>query len=64
MIFAHLLNKPILAVTRHPKVTELMAGLLFGYCVDIRDFNVSWLTEKFSSMVNNTEEIKIAWPRA
>jgi len=32
MIFAHLLNKPILAVARHPKVTELMAGLeLFGY---------------------------------
>ena len=42
MIFAHLLNKPILAVARHPKVTELMAGLeLFGYCADIGDFNMS-----------------------
>ena len=59
VISAHLLNKPILAVARHPKVTELMTGLeLSDYCVDIRDFNVSWLTEKFSSMVNNAEEIK------
>jgi len=27
VIFVHLLNKPILAVARHPKVAELMAGL-------------------------------------
>jgi len=27
VIFAHLLNKPILAVARHPKAIELMAGL-------------------------------------
>jgi polysaccharide pyruvyl transferase WcaK-like protein len=59
VIFAHLLNKPILAVAHHPKVTELMAGLeLSDYCVDIRDFDVSWLTGRFSLMVNNTEEIK------
>jgi polysaccharide pyruvyl transferase WcaK-like protein len=59
VIFAHLLNKPILAVAHHPKVTELMAGLeLSDYCVDIRDFDVSWLTERFSSMVNNAEEMK------
>jgi hypothetical protein len=33
VIFAHLLNKPILAVARHPKVTELMVGLeLSNYC--------------------------------
>jgi polysaccharide pyruvyl transferase WcaK-like protein len=59
VIFAHLLNKPILAVAHHPKVTELMAGLeLSDYCVDIQDFDVSWLTERFSLMVNNAEEIK------
>jgi polysaccharide pyruvyl transferase WcaK-like protein len=59
VIFAHLLNKPILAVAHHPKVTELMAGLeLSGCCVDIRDFDVCWLTERFSSIVNNAKEIK------
>ncbi len=65
MIFAHPLNKPILALAHRPKVTELMAGLeLSDYCVDIRDFDVSWLTERFSSMVNNAKKSRVAWPRA
>jgi polysaccharide pyruvyl transferase WcaK-like protein len=59
VIFAHLLNKPVLAIAHHPKVTELMAALeLPDYCVDIRDFSVSLLADRFASMVNNAEEIK------
>jgi polysaccharide pyruvyl transferase WcaK-like protein len=59
VIFAHLLNKPVLAIAHHPKVTELMADLeLSSYCVDIRDFDVSLLADRFTSMVNNAEEIK------
>ena len=59
VIFAHLLNKPVLAIAHHPKVTELMAEIeLPDYCVDIRDFDVNWLTERFSSLVSNAEEIK------
>jgi polysaccharide pyruvyl transferase WcaK-like protein len=59
VIFAHLLNKPVLAIAHHPKVTELMADLeLPNYCVDIRDFNASLLADRFASMVNNAEEIK------
>jgi polysaccharide pyruvyl transferase WcaK-like protein len=59
VIFAHLLNKPVLAVAHHPKVTELMSDLeLSNYCVDIRDFNASLLAERFTSMVNDAEEIK------
>ena len=59
VIFAHLLNKPVLAIAHHPKVTELMADLgLSSYCVDIRDFDVSLLADRFASMVKNAEEIK------
>jgi polysaccharide pyruvyl transferase WcaK-like protein len=59
VIFAHLLNKPVLAIAHHPKVTELMADLeLPHYCVDIRDFDVNSLKDRFASMVNNAEEIK------
>jgi polysaccharide pyruvyl transferase WcaK-like protein len=59
VIFAHLLNKPVLAIAHHPKVTELMADLeLSSYCVDIRDFDESLLAERFASMVNNADEIK------
>jgi polysaccharide pyruvyl transferase WcaK-like protein len=59
VVFAHLLNKPVLAIAHHPKVTGLMANLgLPNYCVDIRDFNASLLADRFASMVKNTEEIK------
>jgi polysaccharide pyruvyl transferase WcaK-like protein len=59
VVFAHLLNKPVLAIAHHPKVAELMADLeLSSYCVDIRDFDDSLLAEKFASMAANAEDIK------
>ena len=59
VVFAHLLNKPILAIAHHPKVTDLMTSLeLSSYCVDIRDFDLNLLSEMFSAMVTNADEIK------
>jgi polysaccharide pyruvyl transferase WcaK-like protein len=59
VVFAHLLNKPVLAIAHHQKVIDLMTELeLSGYCVDIRDFDVKLLAERFASMVINAEEIK------
>jgi polysaccharide pyruvyl transferase WcaK-like protein len=59
VIFAHLLNKPVLAIAHHPKVAELMADLgLSSYCVDIRDFEASSLVDRFGSMVVDADEIK------
>ncbi len=59
VVFAHLLNKPVLAIAHHPKVTDLMTELeLSNYCVNIRDFHPKLLAEKFASMVVNEEEIK------
>jgi polysaccharide pyruvyl transferase WcaK-like protein len=59
VVFAHLLNKPVLAIAHHPKVAELMADLeLSSYCVDVRDFDLGLLADKFTSMVINAEEIK------
>jgi polysaccharide pyruvyl transferase WcaK-like protein len=59
VVFAHLLNKPVLAIAHHPKVTELMTHLeLSSYCVDIGDFDPKVLSEKFASMVINAEEIR------
>jgi polysaccharide pyruvyl transferase WcaK-like protein len=58
-VFAHLLNKPVLAIAHHPKVAELMSDLeLSSYCVDIRNFDPDLLAERFASMVVRTEEIK------
>jgi polysaccharide pyruvyl transferase WcaK-like protein len=59
VVFAHLLNKPVLAIAHHQKVVDLMTDLeLSSYCVDIRDFDLKLLTERFASMVINADEIK------
>jgi polysaccharide pyruvyl transferase WcaK-like protein len=59
VVFAHLLNKPVLAIAHHPKVMDVMTDLgLSSYCVDIRDLDPKLLAERFASMVINAEEIK------
>src|SRR5947208_10668654 len=40
VVLAHLLNKPVLAIAHHPKVTHLMGALgLSKYCVDMKTFD-------------------------
>ena len=59
VVFAHLVNKPVFAIAHHPKVRDLMTDLgLSNYCVDIRDFDLTLLMERFTSMIFNTREIK------
>jgi len=59
VVFAHILNKPVLAISHHPKVTHLMKALgLSEYCVEMVDFDPIQLAEKFQSLVANTESVK------
>ena len=59
VVFAHLLNKPVLAVAHHPKVTHLMSDLgLSAYCIDIRSFDVTLLVDRFTALVRNSDEIR------
>ena len=59
VVFAHLLNKPVLAIAPHPKVRDLMTDLdLSSYCVDVQNFDEKLLEERFASMVTNAKEIK------
>jgi polysaccharide pyruvyl transferase WcaK-like protein len=59
VVFAHLLNKPVLAIAHHPKVTNLMNALgLSKYCVDIRTFDPRSLVDTFECLVNDREEVK------
>jgi polysaccharide pyruvyl transferase WcaK-like protein len=58
VVFAHLLNKPVLAISHHPKVTHLMQALgLSEYCVDIRTFDPMDLAGRLDSMVRNRRTI-------
>jgi polysaccharide pyruvyl transferase WcaK-like protein len=59
VVFAHLLNKPVLALSHHPKVSTLMTDLgLERYCLDIRKCDVNMLQDTFLSLVGNRDEIK------
>lgn len=59
VVFAHLLNKPVLALSHHPKVSTLMNDLgMARYCVDIRKCDVNLLKETFLALVRNRDEIR------
>ena len=59
VIFAHMLNLPVLAISHHPKIVTLMNDLgLSEYCVDIRSCDIHVLTEKFKLLIRNGPSIK------
>jgi polysaccharide pyruvyl transferase WcaK-like protein len=59
VVLAHILNKPILAISHHPKVAALMGHLgLEQYCVDIQTFDSKQLAERFASLVNRDREVR------
>jgi polysaccharide pyruvyl transferase WcaK-like protein len=59
VVFAHLLNKPVLAISPHPKVADHMNALgLSKYCVDIRTFDPNQLADIFECLVRERDEIK------
>lgn len=59
VIFSHLLNKPVLAVAHHDKVSSLMKDMGFSeYCLNIKDFNVQDLSSKFQNLVQSEDNVK------
>jgi polysaccharide pyruvyl transferase WcaK-like protein len=59
VVFAHLMNIPVIALSHHPKVRRLMQDIgLSEYCVDIRNFDGEVLATTYTSLVSNREEIK------
>lgn len=59
VVFAHLMNKPVLAISPHPKVATLMNDAGLGeYCLGIRTFNLDLLRKTFNRLVQNQDNIK------
>ena len=59
VVFAHLLNIPVVAISHHPKVHTLMSNLgLAEYCLDIDTFDPGQLTVTFDRMMIDREIIK------
>src|SRR5713226_7405985 len=59
VVFAHLLNIPVLALSHHPKVATQMNDIgLSEYCVDIAKFDSGQLIQKFSRLVETATDIR------
>jgi polysaccharide pyruvyl transferase WcaK-like protein len=59
VVFAHLMNIPVLALSHHPKVATLMNDLgLSEYCLDIRSFDSEVLMETFIRLTNRRDEVR------
>lgn len=59
VVFAHILNIPVIALTHHPKVATVMSDIgLEEYCLDIRAVDAKKLVDTFRSLVANSSKIK------
>jgi len=59
VVFAHILNKPVIAISHHPKMSTLMNDLgLEEYCIDMHACDADVLTDKLVSLVKNGQAIK------
>ena len=59
VVFAHLMNIPVIALSHHPKVTTLMTDLgLAEYCLDIDTFDPEQLKTAFARMIADRAGIK------
>ena len=59
VIFAHLMNIPVLALSHHPKVATLMDDLgLSEYCLDIHMLDLEVLMSTFVRLADNRDRVK------
>jgi polysaccharide pyruvyl transferase WcaK-like protein len=59
VVFAHLMNIPVIALSHHPKVTTLMRDIgLSEYCLDVKSFDEDLLTTTFNRMIADRSGIK------
>jgi polysaccharide pyruvyl transferase WcaK-like protein len=59
VVFAHLMNKPTLALSHHPKVATLMNDLgLSEYHLDIQTFDIGIMRRAFSQLLADADQIK------
>ena len=65
VIFAHVMNIPVIAISHHPKVATLMADLgLSEYCLNIDTFDLELLKSTFIRMVADKAGIRARMAKA
>jgi polysaccharide pyruvyl transferase WcaK-like protein len=64
VVFSHLLAKPVIALSYHNKIDDLMRIVGHGqYCQSIESFDVKHLQEAFTSLVESTQNLKLLFGR-
>jgi polysaccharide pyruvyl transferase WcaK-like protein len=64
VIFSHLLGKPVIALSYLPKIDHLMRAVGHDeYCLDIGDFDLETLIERFQSLVDEQDYLKALFDR-
>jgi polysaccharide pyruvyl transferase WcaK-like protein len=59
VVLSHVLQKPVLAISYHPKVNALMDNMnLTEFCVDIDTFAPGLLQAKFEDLVSSADHIR------
>src|SRR5262249_41384672 len=64
VVFADVLNKSVLALAHHPKVSTLMREIgLEKYCLDIDTFGVDALCRTFEALTADQDAVAVAMAR-
>ena len=59
LVLGLMLNKPVLALSDHPKLDSLMSGLGLGdYCLALRNVDVNILVTRLVELVRDAEKLK------
>ena len=59
VVFSHLLAKPVLALSYHRKIADLMRAVEHSqYCINIESCDIESLKKAFTSLVENAEGLK------
>src|SRR5215475_5219143 len=59
VIFSHLLTKPVIALSYHNKINDLMRTVGHSqYCLDIEGFDMKCLKETFISLAENSQNLQ------
>jgi polysaccharide pyruvyl transferase WcaK-like protein len=60
VVYAHLLNVPVLAINHHPKVMAQMNDLgLSEFCINLDDCNLHVMAERFNALVDNRDAVRL-----
>ncbi len=64
VVFSHLLQKPVVALSYHCKIDHLMQKVgHYRYCLDIERFDAGSLTEAFSALTEDGRELSVRFQR-